>query len=1040
MPKDTSLQTILVIGSGPIIIGQAAEFDYSGTQACLSLREEGYKVILVNNNPATIMTDENVADVIYFEPLTVDSIDKILEKEKPEGLLATLGGQTGLNLALELNEKGILKKHGVKLLGTPIESIKKGENREDFRALMKELNEPVPESTIVTKVEEALAFGEKIGFPVIVRPAYTLGGTGGGIAHNAEELKSLATSGLRESAIQQCLIEKSIAGYKEVEYEVMRDASNTCITICNMENIDPVGIHTGDSIVVAPSQTLTDVEYQMLRTASIKIISSLGIIGGCNIQFALDPESKQYYLIEVNPRVSRSSALASKATGYPIAKIAAKLSVGYTLDEILNPVTGNTYASFEPALDYVVVKFPRWPFDKFAQADRKLGTQMKATGEVMAIDRNLERSLQKAISSLELKLNGLELPALQSLSKEELAEKMSGQNDERLFVIFEWIRRGYGIKDIHEVTKIDYFYLTHFAQLIDFEQKLKAVRLETVDSELLKKAKEKGFSDEYLASIWNVEEMEVREQRKQLSIVPSYKMVDTCAAEFKSTTAYFYSSYYGESEVMESDKTKVAIIGSGPIRIGQGVEFDYSSVHGVYALQEEGYETILINNNPETVSTDFQVADRLYFEPITVEDVLNVIEAEGIHHVIIQYGGQTAISLVKGLTKAGVSILGISEEIIDALEDRDKFYQLLEELDIPHVPGEMAANEQELLKKAEAIGFPILIRPSYVIGGRGMVTLHSEEELASYVKMIEPSHYPILIDAYLPAKEAEIDVVTDGQHVLVPTIMEHVEKAGVHSGDSYAYLPSQTLQETVKEKIVQYAEKIAEKLNYKGVMNIQYLVDGDNVLVLEVNPRASRTVPIVSKVTGVPLISLSTKILLGKSLPEIHEKTGLLSQPAYQTIKFPVFSTNKLAGVDPLVGPEMKSTGEGIAIASTIEEAALKVFYSYLSARSAATQLYVDGKVDEQWLRELEKHGIDIVTEDEVGEWASKPEALLFVSLDKVEEGKQNRLTALKHGLLVMTEKETVELFIKAFSQKQYDVCSLQKWKYDDQQVKGVTV
>jgi carbamoyl-phosphate synthase large subunit len=1040
MPKDTSLKTILVIGSGPIIIGQAAEFDYSGTQACLSLKEEGYKVILVNNNPATIMTDENVADVIYFEPLTVDSVDKIMQKEKPDGLLATLGGQTGLNLALELHEKGILRKHGVKLLGTPIESIKKGENREDFRQLMKELNEPVPASTIVTKVEEALAFAKEIGFPVIVRPAYTLGGTGGGIAHSMEELTSLTTSGLRESAIHQCLIEKSIAGYKEVEYEVMRDANNTCITICNMENIDPVGIHTGDSIVVAPSQTLTDVEYQMLRTASIKIISALGIIGGCNIQFALDPASKQYYLIEVNPRVSRSSALASKATGYPIAKIAAKLAVGYTLDEILNPVTGDTYASFEPSLDYVVVKFPRWPFDKFAQADRKLGTQMKATGEVMAIDRNLERSLQKAISSLEIKVNGLELPALKDCSQQELVGKLSQQNDERLFVIFELIRRGYDVKHIHDMTKIDYFYLTHFAQLIELEKELKTLSLQTIDSQLFKQAKEKGFSDEYLSFIWNVPEQEVRRKRKELNIVPSYKMVDTCAAEFKSTTAYFYSSYYGETELLESNKTKVAIIGSGPIRIGQGVEFDYSSVHGIYALQEEGYETILINNNPETVSTDFQVANRLYFEPITVEDVLNVLEAEGVHHVIVQYGGQTAISLVKGLTEAGVSILGVTEEMIDALEDRDKFYQLLEELNIPHVPGEMAENEQELMEKAKSIGFPILLRPSYVIGGRGMITLYDQEELASYTQMIEPGHYPILIDAYLPAKEAEIDVVTDGKDILVPTIMEHVEKAGVHSGDSYAYLPSQTLNKAVEEKIVEYAEKIAVKLSYKGVMNIQYLVDGDEVLVLEVNPRASRTVPLVSKVTGVPLISLSTKILLGKSLTEVHEKTGLLSAPSYQTIKFPVFSTNKLAGVDPLVGPEMKSTGEGIAIASTMEEAALKVFYSYLMAHPKANQLCVDGETDEQWLNELKEHGVKIVKEDDISRWASQQEALLFVSLDAGEEATQRRLAALKHGLLVMTEKETVDLFIKAFNQKPYDVCSLQKWKQNDQQVKEVTI
>ncbi|MGE7217045.1 carbamoyl phosphate synthase large subunit [Priestia koreensis] len=1028
MPKDTSIQKILVVGSGPIIIGQAAEFDYSGTQACLSLKEEGYEVVLVNNNPATIMTDDHIADEIYFEPLTVDSLEKIMIKEKPDGMLATLGGQTGLNLALDLHEQGILKKHGVRLLGTPIESIKKGESRNEFRSLMKELNEPVPESEVVTQINEALAFAEQVGFPVIVRPAYTLGGTGGGIASNVEELQTLAASGLRESAIHECLIEKSIAGFKEVEYEVMRDQNDTCITICNMENIDPVGIHTGDSIVVAPSQTLTDVEYQMLRSASIKIISELGIIGGCNIQFALDPASKQYYLIEVNPRVSRSSALASKATGYPIAKIAAKLSVGYTLDELLNPVTGDTYASFEPSLDYVVVKIPKWPFDKFASANRTLGTQMKATGEVMAIDRTFERSLQKAVSSLEVDTQGLELASLKSFSNEALMEKMLKQDDERLFVVLELIRRGYTTSFIHEQTKIDLFYLTYFEKLVALESELKASSLQEMEHAKLQLIKEKGFTDSYLASIWDVNELDVRAKRKEMGVVPSYKMVDTCAAEFASSTAYFYSSYFGESELISSSKKKIAVIGSGPIRIGQGVEFDYSSVHGVLELQKQGYETILINNNPETVSTDFEIADRLYFEPLTLEDVLNVLEAESVTDVIVQYGGQTAISLVDGLTEAGIHILGVSKEMIDALEDRDLFYQLLDELHVPHIPGEMALSEADLLQKAEKIGYPLLIRPSYVIGGRGMVTLHDEEELLSHVKQIQAKHYPILIDAYLPVKEVEIDLVADGHNVLIPTIVEHVEKAGVHSGDSYAYLPAHSLSENVKETICEYAQKMVKKLAYKGVMNIQYVVDGEQVYVLEVNPRASRTVPVVSKVTGIPLVSFATQLLLGKLLPDLHEKTGLLSEIPYRVVKFPVFSTSKLAGVDPVVGPEMKSTGEGIAIASTIEEAAKKAFHAYVSKNAGANEVFIDGAKDEGWESFLSEHGLKVIRDEEVEEWAKKKESLLFVSLAQGEQAKGNRFAALKHGVLVMTEKETVELFAKGKKQDAYDVQSLQQW------------
>ncbi|AQX55831.1 carbamoyl phosphate synthase large subunit [Priestia flexa] len=1027
MPKDKTIQTILVIGSGPIVIGQAAEFDYSGTQACLSLKEEGYEVILINNNPATIMTDTHIADRIYFEPLTVDSVEKVIAKEKPDGLLATLGGQTGLNLALELHEHQILEKYGVKLLGTPIESIKQGESREEFRALMQELNEPVPESEVVTEVEQALTFAKEIGFPVIVRPAYTLGGTGGGIAHSLEELEKLATSGLRESAIHQCLVEKSIAGFKEVEYEVMRDANGTCITICNMENIDPVGVHTGDSVVVAPSQTLTDVEYQMLRSSSIKIISELGIIGGCNIQFALDPTSKQYYLIEVNPRVSRSSALASKATGYPIAKIAAKLSVGYNLHELLNPVTGDTYASFEPALDYVVVKFPRWPFDKFFYAERTLGTQMKATGEVMAIDRTFTRSFQKALSSLEIDLNGLEVEELQDLSLEALFDKLADQSDERIFIILELLRRSVTTTEIHEKTKIDYFYLNHFSNLIKQEQELKNVNLDSIEKEALKNAKEQGFTDAYLASIWNVSELQVRSKRKNMKIYPSYKMVDTCAAEFESSTAYFYSSYYGENEIETSSNKKVAIIGSGPIRIGQGVEFDYSSVHGVWALEKAGYETILINNNPETVSTDFEVADRLYFEPVTVEDVLNVLEAESVNDVIVQYGGQTAISLVKGLEEAGVNLLGITNSMIDALEDREQFYQLLDDCHIPHIPGEIADNEQQLVKKAKEMGFPLLIRPSYVIGGKGMLTLQSEQELMDCLSSIKPSHFPMLLDAYYPGQEAEVDVVCDGKDVLIPTIVEHVEKAGVHSGDSYALLPAQSVTNAHKQQMVLYAQKIVQKLNYKGIMNIQYVIYNDEVYVLEVNPRASRTVPVVSKVCDVPLISLSTQVLLGKSLSEMSEQTGLLPDPSYVTVKFPVFSTSKLSGVDPLVGPEMKSTGEGIAIASTIEEASKKAFHQYVTSKKEAVEVYIDAaEVSEELKTAITHAGLKLADTKDLQAWTKGKEALLFVSFDSAK--KDNRMLALKHGLLVLTELETFELFLQSYHVREYSVSSLQEW------------
>ncbi|OSX54883.1 carbamoyl phosphate synthase large subunit [Anoxybacillus ayderensis] len=1024
MPKDSTLRSILVIGSGPIVIGQAAEFDYSGTQGCLALKEEGYRVILANNNPATIMTDEVHADAVYFEPLTVESMEKIIAKERPDGLLATLGGQTGLNLAFALHEQGILQKYNVRLLGTPIESIKRGEDREAFRALMYELNEPVPESEIVTTVEEAVQFAKRIGFPIIVRPAYTLGGTGGGIAQTMEELVDIVTKGLQESPIAQCLVERSVAGFKEIEYEVMRDHTNTCITICNMENIDPVGIHTGDSIVVAPSQTLTDVEYHMLRSAAIKIISALGVVGGCNIQFALDPKSKKYYLIEVNPRVSRSSALASKATGYPIARMAAKLAVGYTLAELVNPVTGHTYASFEPALDYVVVKFPRFPFDKFSFADRRLGTQMKATGEVMAIDRNFERALQKALHSLELDHIGLHSPALAKQPTKVLVDIVKAGDDRRFFAILELLRRGIATEQIHEWTKIDLYFLTRFAQLIALEQQAKETTLHSIDEQTFRMLKEKGFSDAYLAYIWNVDEKDVREKRKAYGIVPSYKMVDTCAAEFSAETSYYYSTYFGESEIQTSDQPKMLILGSGPIRIGQGVEFDYSSVHCVYALQQAGYEAILMNNNPETVSTDFTVADRLYFEPLTVEDVLNVVEAENVEAVIVQFGGQTAINLANKLESYGVSIIGMNSEIIDQLEDRERFYALLQSLDIPHVKGTMANDKEELMEKVEHIGYPLLLRPSYVIGGRGMHIVYDEQQLASLIQ--QEMVYPVLIDEYVRAKEGEIDAICDGYDVFVPTIIEHVEKTGVHSGDSYALLPAQSFTEEEKAKMIDYTERITNKLHFKGLMNVQFIVRDGEVYVLEVNPRASRTVPIVSKVTGVPMVQLATNVLLGKYLSEDVKQS--VSIP-YVVLKYPVFSTYKLPGVDPLVGPEMKSTGEGISIAKTVQEAAYKAFYPYLVKKKEVYEIYVDAPAEAKVLIEHAKQqGLTIVTDEPFERWVEKKEALAFVSFMRDEQSAWRRKQALARHVLVLTEEETAHLFVQAWSTKHFSVCSIQDW------------
>ncbi|WP_458353066.1 carbamoyl phosphate synthase large subunit [Peribacillus frigoritolerans] len=1028
MPKDDTIQTILVIGSGPIVIGQAAEFDYAGTQACLALKEEGYKVILVNNNPATIMTDDMNADAVYFEPLTVDVLEKIISKEKPDGLLATLGGQTGLNLAYQLDDAGILEKYKVKLLGTPIDSIKKGEDRELFRELMFEIGEPVPDSTIVHTLEEALAFADKIGFPIIVRPAYTLGGTGGGIADSLETFKELVRGGLQESPITQCLIERSIAGFKEVEYEVMRDGNNTCITICNMENIDPVGIHTGDSIVVAPSQTLSDDEFQMLRAASIKIISALGIIGGCNIQFALDPNSKQYYLIEVNPRVSRSSALASKATGYPIARIAAKLAVGYALSELINPVTKSTYSSFEPALDYVAVKFPRWPFDKFATADRKLGTQMKATGEVMALHRSFEGGVQKAVDSLELKTIGLQLSSLKNKTVPELWGKLAEKSDERIFVIFEMLRKGVTIEEIHEATAIDYFFLKSFASLIESEMEIEAKAIDQVTREELQSYKEKGFSDRYLASVWKVNEMEVRAHRKSLGVTAVYKTVDTCAAEFESHTNYHYSTYFGENEQQKTDKKKVLMIGSGPIRIGQGIEFDYCSVHGVYALQDENVETIMINNNPETVSTDFATADRLYFEPLTLEYVLNVIEAEDIKDVIVQFGGQTAINLAKGLEEYGVNLLGTSFDTLDQLEDRDRFYQLLQKLDIPHVPGSMANGEEQLIARAEAIGFPVLLRPSYVIGGQGMEIIRSKEGLVDRMANGTALVYPVLIDSYIPGKEAEIDLIADGNDVYIPIIAEHIEKAGVHSGDSMALLPAQSLTDDIKDKMTLYAKKLVNELGYKGLMNIQFVIEGNSVYVLEVNPRASRTIPIISKVTDVALVQIATKILLGKySLSNAFEKTGLMDEIPYAVVKYPVFSTFALSGLDSKVGPEMKSTGEGIAIGETVTEALTKVFHAQKANHTTGVYQSESVQLSDDLLVQIKEAGL-ILGNSDFDKWLNEGNAAVVLAYGTTEEDKKLRLLAAKYRLLAFTEEETFKAYLQSVKNADPGVTSLQEW------------
>ena len=925
MPKRTDIKKIMVIGSGPIIIGQAAEFDYAGTQACLALREEGYEVVLVNSNPATIMTDKEIADKVYIEPITFEFVSRILRKEQPDAILPTLGGQTGLNMAMELANSGILDELGIELLGTKLAAIDQAEDRDLFKQLMEELDQPIPESEIVSTVEAAVEFAKKIGFPIIVRPAFTLGGTGGGMCNNEEELRQIAENGLKLSPVTQCLIERSIAGYKEIEYEVMRDSADNAIVVCNMENFDPVGIHTGDSIVFAPSQTLSDHEYQMLRDASLKIIRALKIEGGCNVQLALDPHSFNYYVIEVNPRVSRSSALASKATGYPIAKLAAKIAVGLTLDEMKNPVTEKTYAEFEPALDYVVAKIPRWPFDKFETGERRLGTQMKATGEVMAIGRNIEESLLKAVRSLEIGTHHIEMKELEALSDNDLMEKVIKAQDDRLFYVMEAIRRGYTIEDLNEMTKIDLFFLDKMLHIFEIEQ---ALANEPHSIDVLKKAKQNGFTDKKIAELWETTEAEIRTLRHEQKILPVYKMVDTCAAEFESATPYFYSTYEFENESKRSEKESVLVLGSGPIRIGQGVEFDYATVHSVKAIQAAGYEAIIMNSNPETVSTDFSISDKLYFEPLTLEDVLHVIDLEQPIGVIVQFGGQTAINLAEPLVKAGVKILGTSIEDLDRAENRDLFEQALQALDIPQPPGDTATNEQEAIAIAQEIGYPVLVRPSYVLGGRAMEIVENQADLEDYMRhavKASPEH-PVLVDRYLVGKECEVDAICDGKTVLIPGIMEHIERAGVHSGDSMAVYPPQNLSDELIATIEEYTKRLALGLNCIGMMNIQFVIHENKVYVIEVNPRASRTVPFLSKVTEIPMAQIATKAILGEEITALGYHDGLAPTPNEVHIKAPVFSFTKLLKVDTYLGPEMKSTGEVMGSDKDLAKALYKAF------------------------------------------------------------------------------------------------------------------
>ncbi|MCX8130655.1 MAG: carbamoyl-phosphate synthase large subunit [Clostridia bacterium] len=1009
MPKRNDVKKVLVIGSGPIIIGQAAEFDYAGTQACQALKEEGIEVVLVNSNPATIMTDTNIADKVYIEPLNVEVVKNIILEEKPDSILPTLGGQTGLNLAMELAESGFLEENGVKLLGTKTDAIKMAEDRQDFKDTMERIGEPCIASKVVNTIEDAMAFAAEIGYPVIVRPAYTLGGTGGGIAYSKDELHEIGSNGLRLSRVNQVLIEKCIAGWKEIEYEVMRDGKGNVITVCNMENIDPVGVHTGDSIVVAPSQTLADKEYQMLRTASLKIISALGIEGGCNCQFALHPTSFEYAVIEVNPRVSRSSALASKATGYPIAKVATKIAIGYGLDEIKNAVTGKTYACFEPTLDYVVVKIPKWPFDKFVKAKRTLGTQMKATGEVMAISSSFEGALMKAIRSLELGLFTLEQDIYKQYDANQILEKLKDINDERIFVIAEAIRRSISVEEINDITKIDDFFLCKIKELVLMEEKLKSLEIDSLTKEILRKAKKMGFTDAIIAKYIGCEKKDIKNLRKELGIKAVYKMVDTCAAEFEAVTPYYYSTFDERCEVKESDNKKVLVIGSGPIRIGQGIEFDYCSVHSVWALKEEGYETIIANNNPETVSTDFDTSDRLYFEPLTPEDVENIVETEKPAGAIVQFGGQTAIKLTKALNEMGVKIFGTEPKYVDAAEDREKFDAILEEVGIPRPKGRTVFTLEQALETANDLGYPVLVRPSYVLGGQGMEIAYSDKDVTEFMEIINrvKQEHPILIDKYMMGKEIEVDAICDGEDILIPGIMEHLERAGVHSGDSISVYPTQTIDEKTKEQIIDYTRKLAKALHVVGLVNIQYVQYNNVLYVIEVNPRSSRTVPYISKVTGIPMVNIATKLMMGKKLSDFRYGTGLYKEADYVAVKVPVFSFEKLHDVDTSLGPEMKSTGEVLGIARSVTEAL------YKGIVASGIKLPKKGGGILMTVRDTDKPELIGIAEDfeKLGFelWATGKTAKMLNSqgiatnaVKKIDEGSPNLIDLIQSGKISM--------------------------------------
>ena len=1061
MPKNNKLKKVLVIGSGPIVIGQAAEFDYSGTQACQTLKEEGIEVVLINSNPATIMTDVGVADKTYIEPITLPVLERIIAKERPDALIAGMGGQTGLNMSMDLHDKGILAKYDVKVIGTSIDAIKKGEDREMFRDMMRQINQPCIESEIVNDIESGILWAAKAGYPVIVRPAYTLGGSGGGIAQNETELKTILESGLMLSSIHQVLLEKSVKGWKEIEYEVIRDSKGNAIVVCNMENIDPVGIHTGDSIVVAPTQTLSHKETDILRHASLSIIEAVGIEGGCNVQFAVNPESFEYAVIEINPRVSRSSALASKATGYPIARIATKIALGYTLDEIQNSVTKKTTACNEPTIDYVVIKIPKWPFDKFYQADRVLGTKMMATGEIMAIGSNFEAAFLKGIRSLEIKEYSLEHPKFKDYSLDELKHAIITPDDERIFALSEIIRRDYRMDKINRITGIDIFFLEKIKRIINEEQRLKLSTIKDMNQEWLLSLKKMGFSDKGIAQMLKVSPDQVYNLRKIWDILPAYKMVDTCAGEFDAFSPYYYSTYDQYDEVEVSDQKKIIVLGSGPIRIGQGIEFDYASVHSVMALKELGIETIIINNNPETVSTDFNISDKLYFEPLTEEDVLEIINKENPDGVILQFGGQTAIKLAKFLKEKNIPTYGTTSDQIDLAEDREQFDALLEKLDIKRPKGKAVWTLAEGIEEAARLGYPVLVRPSFVLGGQGMEITHSEEEITHYLTnaFAKDKKNPILIDKYLMGKELEVDAISDGIDILIPGIMEHLERAGVHSGDSITMYPSQSVNERIKEKIIDYTTKLAKGIGIKGMINIQFIAYEDELYVIEVNPRASRTVPYISKVSGLPIVKIATSVMLGERIADLGYGTGLYKQSDFVAVKVPVFSTQKLPNVEVSLGPEMKSTGEVLGIAKNLDEALYKGFLGanmYTSAKGKKIMATINDSGKAEFLaiaKELHKQGFEFfategtakllndnhVTATKVNRIGEESPTLLDlikeieVSLlvntptkanDSERDGFILRRAAVERNIDVMTSLDTLKACL-AFEQKHFDITAM---------------